>query len=153
MNELSFVINGTMWSWMCVGVLLMLAELFIPGSFMVWFGFGAVLTGLVVGIAGTLSTAMQIFIFVVMSVISLIFGFFVYRKIFGHNKDIIKDIKTGAARFIGNTYTVSQAIKNGKGKVLVGDTVWLAKAKKDIAKDKEVIVVGVDGTQLLVEEK
>ena len=28
-----------MWSWMVLGIVLMIAELFVPGTFMIWFGF------------------------------------------------------------------------------------------------------------------
>ena len=141
------------WSWLSIGVLLMIAELFVPGTFIMWFGFGAVLTGLIVGIFGIVSLTMQLLIFVIASVISLGIGIFVYDKVFGPNKEKGNRTRTGAQRFIGKTYIVSETIQNGKGKVAVGDTVWLARSKRKIAKGTEVVVIGVDGTQLLVEEK
>ena len=154
MNDIvNFFSSWGVWAWLSIGLLLMIAELFIPGTFVMWFGFGAVLTGLIVGIIGEVSIAMQLFVFVIMSVISLGLGIFVYSKIFGPNKEKGNDIRTGAQRLIGKTYIVSEAIQNGKGKVTVGDTVWLARSKKKIAKGAEVVVVDVDGTQLLVEEK
>ena len=154
MNEIvNFFGSWGVWAWLSIGLLLMIAELFIPGTFVMWFGFGAVLTGLIVGIIGGLSVAMQLLIFAIMSVISLGLGLFVYGKIFGPNKERGNDIRTGAQRLIGKTFVVSETIQNGKGTVVVGDTVWLARSKKKIAKGTEVVVVGVDGTQLLVEEK
>ena len=154
MNEIvNFFGSWGVWAWLSIGLLLMIAELFIPGTFVMWFGFGAVLTGLIVGIIGGLSVAMQLLIFAIMSVISLGLGLFVYGKIFGPNKERGNDIRTGAQRLIGKTFVVSETIQNGKGKVVVGDTVWLARSKKKIAKGAEVVVVDVDGTQLLVEEK
>lgn len=154
MSEIvNFFAAWGVWAWLSVGLLLMIAELFIPGTFVMWFGFGAILTGLVVGIVGELSVAMQLLIFVIMSVISLCLGIFVYGKVFGPNKEKGNESRTGAQRLIGKTFIVSEAIQNGKGKVAVGDTVWLARAKRKIAKGTEVVVVGVDGTQLLIEEK
>ena len=141
------------WSWLSIGVLLMIAELIVPGTFIIWFGFGAVLTGLIFLIFEGLSISMQIFIFVIMSLISLAFGIRVYDKIFGPTKEKGNETPVGAQRYIGKTFIVSEAIQNGKGKVTVGDTVWLARSKHKIAKDTEVVVIGVDGTQLLVEEK
>ena len=154
MNEImEFLGTWGFWSWLSIGVLLMIAELFIPGTFVMWFGFGAVLTGIIVGIIEGLSIAMQLLIFVIMSVISLGIGIFVYGKVFGPTKEKGNETRTGAQRLIGKTFIVSETIQNGKGKVAVGDTVWLARSKRKITKDSEVIVVGVDGTQLLVEEK
>ena len=154
MNEIMEYLNTWgFWSWLSIGVLLMIAELFVPGTFIMWFGFGAVLTGLIVGIFGIASLTMQLLIFVVASVISLGIGIFVYDKVFGPNKEKGNQTRTGAQRFVGKTYIVSETIQNGKGKVAVGDTVWLARSKKKIAKGTEVVVIGVDGTQLLVEEK
>lgn len=141
------------WSWLSIGVLLMIAELFIPGTFVMWFGFGAILTGIIVGIIGELTVAMQLLIFVIMSVISLGIGIVVYGKIFGPTKEKGNETRTGAQRLIGKTFLVSETIQNGKGKVTVGDTVWLARSKHKIAKGTEIVVIGVDGTQLLVEEK
>lgn len=150
---INFFSSWGFWAWLSIGLLLMIAELFIPGTFVMWFGFGAVLTGLVVGIVGEMSVAMQLLIFSIMSVISLCLGIFVYGKVFGPNKEKGNETRTGAQRLIGKSFIVSEAIQNGKGKVTVGDTVWLARSKHKIAKDTEVVVVGVDGTQLLVEEK
>ena len=154
MDEIvSFFSNWGVWAWLSIGVLLMIAELFVPGVFIMWFGFGAILTGLITGLVSDLSVAMQLWTFVVMSVISLGLGIFVYGKIFGPMKEKGNETRTGAQRLVGKTFIVSEAIQNGKGKVIVGDTVWLARSKKKIAKGAEVVVVDVDGTQLLVEEK
>ena len=152
MNE--FFLNFGSWGWMSLGIVLMLLELFVPGTFMIWFGFGALFTGILIAflaaIFGPLTAGVQILIFVVMSVLSVIFGFFVYGRLFGKNKESIKDFRTGAKRFIGQTFIVSEAIENGKGKVNVGDTVWLANADTDIQKGAKVIVTDVNGTILRV---
>ena len=151
MNE--FFLNFGVWGWMSFGVILMLLELFIPGTFMVWFGFGAVLTAVLVALFNPLTAGMQVLIFTLMSVISVTFGIFVYAKIFGKNKEKAGSLKTGAKRFIGQTFVVSEAIKNGKGKVNIGDTVWLAKADEDIEAGTKVLVKDVNGTVLFVDKK
>ena len=150
---ISFFSNWTLWSWLTIGVLLIIAEAFIPGTFVMWFGFGAILTGIFIGISGEMAVASQLLVFVIMSVISLGIGFVVYGKFFGINEEKNKNLKTGAQRFVGKTFIVSEAIRNGKGKVTVGDTVWLARSRQKIDKGCEVTVIGVDGTQLLVELK
>lgn len=140
-----------MWSWMSLGIILMIAELFIPGTFMVWFGMGAVLTGLTVLLFSGLTLTAQLLIFVIMSLVCVAFGIFVYAKIFGKNKDADHDKKTGAHRYIGQTFTVCDTFKNGRGKITVGDSVWIALSDKNFKKGDEVTVMDVKGTQLVVE--
>ena len=140
-----------MWSWMSLGVILMIAELFVPGTFMIWFGFGALLTGLTTLIFGTLGIYTQLFIFVILSLICVTFGIFVYGKIFGPNKDDDRNKKTGAHRYIGQTFTVCETFKNGRGKITVGDSVWIALSNKNFKKGDDVTVTDARGTQLIVE--
>ncbi|MBE6450321.1 MAG: NfeD family protein [Alphaproteobacteria bacterium] len=147
------VANMGVWGWLSFGVILMILELFIPGTFVVWFGLGAVLTGVFIALFAPLSIAWQILIFVVMSIICVAFGSFVYAKIFGVNKQNAGTLKTGAKRFIGQTFEVCESIKNAKGKVIIGDTVWLASADEDIKKGELVIVEDVNGTVLKVKKK
>lgn len=138
------------WGWMSFGLILMILELIMPGTFIMWFGFGAILTGVLTGIFELAGNA-QIATFVVCSIISVIGGFFVYKKLFGANKDVGTEEKVGAHKYIGETVKVAQAIQDGSGKVAVGDTVWLARSEKDIPKGRKVKVVAVKGTVLIVE--
>ena len=79
------------------------------------------------------------------------FSFFVYKKIFSTNKKTGTEDKIGAKKYVGQTFKVVEPIVDGTGKIAVGDTVWLAKSNKDIAKGKMVKVVDVEGTILIVE--
>jgi membrane protein implicated in regulation of membrane protease activity len=153
MDILTIVNEWGAWGWMSLGVILMMLEFMIPGTFVVWFGTGAVLTGITVAIFAPMALSWQLFIFVIMSVVCVIFGLSVYAKVFGKNKENANDLKTGAKRFVGQTLTVCEDIKNAKGKVSVGDTVWLAAADEDIEKGSSVIVEDVNGTVLKVRRK
>lgn len=138
------------WSWMSLGVILMILELLVPGTFLIWFGLGAILTGLTALLFSGLTVSVQLLIFVIMSLICVSFGIFVYAKIFGKNKDDERNKKTGAHRYIGNRFTVVEPIKNGRGKITVGDSVWIALSDHNFKKGDEVTVVDVKGTQLIV---
>ena len=146
----SFLNSWGMWGWMSFGLVLMILELFIPGTFIVWFGFGAVATGLLLSLFDLSATA-QIGFFALFSSISVFFGFFVYKKLFGANKQTGTEERVGAKKYIGQSFKVVEPIIEGTGKIAVGDTVWLAKSDKDIAKGKMVKVVDVKGTILSVE--
>jgi membrane protein implicated in regulation of membrane protease activity len=138
------------WSWMSLGVILMILELLVPGTFLIWFGLGCLLTGLTVLIFSELTLSIQLLIFVIMSLICVTFGIFIYAKIFGKNKDNEHHKKTGAHRYIGNRFIVVEPIKNGRGKITIGDSVWIALSDNNFKKGDEVTVVDVKGTQLIV---
>jgi membrane protein implicated in regulation of membrane protease activity len=54
------------------------------------------------------------------------------------------------AQYIGREATVAEAIVNGRGKIRVGDTLWLAEGP-DCDTGTQVKVTGTRGTLLLVE--
>ena len=147
----TFFDSWGMWSWMSLGIILMILELLVPGTFLIWFGLGAILTGFTVLIFSGLTVSVQLLIFVIMSIMCVSFGIFVYTKIFGKNKDNEHNKKTGAHRYIGNRFTVVEPIKNGRGKIAVRDSVWIALSNHDFKKGEEVTVIDVKGTQLIVE--
>ncbi len=151
MNELfSFLNHWGMWGWLTFGLILMILELIIPGTFVIWFGFGAVVTGIVMAFV-TLTVSGQLATFALCSAVSLCFGFFVYKRIFGANKNVGTQDRTGAQKYIGQSFKVVEAIEDDMGKVAVGDTVWLAKSNHPIAKGRRAKVVAVEGTILIVE--
>lgn len=141
------------WSWLSLGVILMLLELIVPGVFLFWVGLGSALTALVALLTDwTISD--QLICFSFLSIISLFFGLFVYKKIFASDSQKqTADINDINLDFVGKTYTVSDAITEGQGKVKVGDTVWIAECQTDVAKGQKVVVEKVNGTVLLVRPK
>lgn len=149
MGLFSFLQNWGVWEWMTFGLILMILELVVPGTFIIWFGFGAVSTGLVMFFV-PLSVNGQLATFAICSSVSVFFGFFVYKRIFGTNKEVSQKNKTGAQKYIGQTFKVTEAIGDDLGKVAVGDTVWLAKSDHPIAAGKRAKVVAVEGTILIV---
>ena len=134
-----------------VFIILMILELLVPGTFLIWFGLGAILTGLTVLMVSGLTLSTQVLVFVIMSLICVAFGIFVYAKVFGKNKEEELNQKTGANRYIGSRFTVIEPIKNGRGKIAVGDSVWIAISDKEFKEGDEITVTGVKGTQLIVE--
>jgi membrane protein implicated in regulation of membrane protease activity len=114
------------WIWWILAAVLMGLEIFAPGAFMIWIGFGAALTGVFAWIFPGIGIELQLLFFAIFSVILAVIG----RK----------------------TVMVTKAIKNGKGKVRVGDTEWLA-AGPNAKEGESVKVVGAQGTTLEVEKK
>ena len=69
------------WAWIIVAGVLGLAELHIPGSYLVWLALGAVVVGLIDAAAAGMSIESQIGVFAVASALSSAGGYFVYHGV------------------------------------------------------------------------
>ena len=136
------------WGWVILAGVLALAELHAPGSYLVWIALGAALTS-VAAVSFDLPVAGQIGGFAVASALSCVAGYFVYRRVHGHRHGGTLLNERGLA-MIGQRGTVCQAFRNGRGKVRLGDGVWLADGP-DLAEDMPVVVSAVRGTRLVVQ--
>ena len=135
------------WFWLVAGVVLAIAEILVPGFFMIWLAAAAIATGL---IAMFIPIAMpfQVLLFAALAVAAVYAG----RRWFVRNPIESTDPKLNdrGARLAGETVTVVQALSTGRGRVKVGDGVWIAKGP-DAAVGANVRVTGSDGSTLLVE--
>jgi membrane protein implicated in regulation of membrane protease activity len=138
------------WHWLVIGLLLVLAELATPGGFYVlFFGVAALVVGLLA--AGDMAGPvwMQLLLFSVLSVVSLV----VFRSRlltwFQHDPQR-PEIDT----LIGEIGVASDALAPGAvGKVEVRGAAWSARndAGGPIARGTRVRVVRVDGLMLHIE--
>lgn len=136
------------WWWLSAGVILMALEIVTPGIFFMWIGIGAFVTGAIAAAFPAASPALLGFVFAVLSVISVFAG----KKVMGKKTDEPDSgLNNRTAQYVGQVYQVYEPITDGRGKISVGDTLWLASAKKDIAAGTAVKVTGVRGTMLEVE--
>ena len=136
------------WWWLSAGMVLMVLEIVTPGIFFLWIGIGAFITGAIAALFPTASPAVLGGIFAILSVISV----FVGRKIMGKRQNETQiTLNNRAAQYIGQIYQVYEPIVDGRGKISVGDTLWLAAAKTNIPANTAVKVTGIRGTMLEVE--
>lgn len=137
----------THWFWLIAGVILAIAEILVPGFFLIWLAVAAIVTGLLAFIL-PISMALQILLFAGLAVVAVYAG----RRWFILNPIESTDPKLNdrGARLIGETVVVVEAIQDGRGRVKVGDSVWNARGA-DAAQGDRVRVTGSDGTALLVE--
>lgn len=140
------------WTWMLVGLLLLVGEALIPGVFLIWFGLAGVAVGAVtlVFFADTQwwSWQVQLVLFGVLSLIFVIAG----NRLFPASKedDAANHLNDPLARHLGVETELVEAINNGSGRVKLGDTTWRVLGPK-LAVGKRVRVVGVENGALLVE--
>ena len=136
------------WAWVILAGLLALAELHVPGSYLVWIALGAALTSAVHAAFGA-SLEGQLATFAVASALSCVGGYFVYRQL-GRRRRGEMPLNDRSMAMIGSRGTVCESFLNGHGKVRLGDSVWLATGP-DLSEGTPVVVGGVRGTRLVVE--
>jgi len=142
--------NPEWWHWIVGGIVLVLAELVIPSFFIVWFGLGALLTGLLT-LAFDLSATAQLATWTLASLAMVVLWFRVFKQSF---------VKTRAGTADGEVIgeiglLVSAVAPFERGKVrfqrpVLGSEEWVCLADAPIAAGERVKVVAVEGSFLKV---
>lgn len=135
------------WWWLALGLLLAIAEMVIPGVFLIWLAAAAIVTGLVAWVI-PIGVPLQIALFAVLAIAAVFTG----KRYLAANPVKSADPKMNdrGARLVGDTVTVTQAIDGGTGRVKHGDSEWLVKGP-DAEPGTRMRVSGHDGAVLLVE--
>jgi membrane protein implicated in regulation of membrane protease activity len=150
---LSYLSGLGAWNWFIAAALLMLLETIVPGVHFLWFGLAAAIVGiLVMGIDYAAAGHMFVWQFqlIAFALISVATVFWVRSKAtIDTARSDLPDLNVRGAQYIGRTFEVVEAIRDGRGKIKVGDTMWLASGA-DVPAGTQVRVTGVDGTALVV---
>jgi membrane protein implicated in regulation of membrane protease activity len=139
--------------WFILGLVLFLAELVIPGFFIFFFGLGAWVTALVCLIGDLDSiTNMQIIIFAVTSVLTLIALRRIIQKKFFYSKgnlsEEVEDEFTGK-----EALSITEIGPDKNGKVEFKGTTWKAESKSEIKEGQTVIIIEKENFTLIVKPK
>jgi len=137
--------------WFAFGLVLFLLEVVVPGFIIFFFGVGAWITALVCLLFDP-GTNMQIVIFGITSIISLIALRRIIQKKFFYNKENlsaeVEDEFTGKEGIATVDFT-----SDNKGKVEFRGTTWKAESTSPIKEGQTVIVVEKVNFTLIVEPK
>lgn len=139
------------WAWIVGGIGLILAELAIPSFFVIWFGLGALLVGLLALLVPGLSLTAQLAIWTGASLAMVILWFKVFKPGFHKTR-----IGTAAGEAVGEIgLLVSAVAPFERGKVrfqrpVLGSEEWVCVADTPIAAGERVKVVAVEGSFLTV---
>lgn len=143
-------LNWVAVSWGVLSLVLIVAEILVPGAFLLWLGLAAGVLFLVTLLVPTLPILAQIVLFAVFSVIFIQ----IYRtKYRGRTRNSDNPLLNRRAdQLIGNSYVLETAVVQGRGTVRVGDAIWTVRADQDLPAGSAVRVVAVtDGMNLAVE--
>ena len=135
------------WAWLVIGLALAAAEMAVPGVFLIWLAFAAIVTGVATWLA-PIGLPAQVIVFGLLAICSVLIG----KRYLRDNpvEEADPGLNRRGARLVGQLGTVSQAIEHGSGRVRCGDSEWLAKGK-DLPLGARVRITGSEGTVLLVE--
>ena len=136
------------WVWAVAAAIVALAELHLPGSYLIWIALGAAITAGLIAAGEAARLEPQIAVFVVAAAASCVLGWFVYRVLPGR-RGPAGLLNHRAQQLVGAQAVVCEALVNGEGKVRIGDGQWLA-AGPALPEGSAVVVTDVRGARLVV---
>jgi len=148
MIQNAFISLGA-WAWIILGVVLIGVELIAPGSFFLWLGLAAIVTGLLDAVLG-LSWQTAALFFALLSVGAVVLGRFVMRSKIEPQTDAAPLNQRGQS-LVGRVFTLEAPIKDGEGRIRVDDSSWRVTGADRFA-GARVRVVRVEGTTLVVDD-
>jgi len=139
------------WHWVVGGMLLTLAELALPAFYIIWFGLGALLVGVIVLLAPGLSVTTQIILWIIASLGMTLLWFRIFRQGFEKTQS-----GSASGEVIGETGLLVAAIEPfTKGRVrfqrpILGSDEWVCLADESIGAGERVRVIAIEGSFLKV---
>lgn len=146
MQVLEFIAQNGAWSWVVAGLVLLALELVAPGGVLIWLGAAALVTG---GVALLVNVYWPLQ-FVVFGVLALAAIWLWLRTRKQEEPTDRPFLNRRAERFIGHEAVLDEPIRDGEGRVAIGDTTWRVTGP-DLAAGARVRVVDADGAVLRVE--
>lgn len=135
------------WQWWVLAGVLLIVEVLAPGTFFLWLAVSAAAVGLLVWLVPTTSVEAAWALFAVLGVISVVMVL-KFRK--RPREDAANKLNKRGQEYIGRIFELTEAIRNGKGKLKIGDTLWTVYGP-DLDAGAKVKVLGVTGGDLQVE--
>ena len=134
-----------LWNWFVAGGILLIAEVLVPGVFLLWLGLAALVVGAITLVVD-LPWQLQFVIFAALSLASVpLWRRFSYAK---PTDQPFLNRRTEA--LIGRIFTLEKPIVGGIGAVSVDDTVWRVTGA-DTPAGSRIKVTRVDGATIYVE--
>lgn len=139
------------WSWWLLGLLLLAAELLLPGVFLVWIGIGAITTGvlsLLLWETALWGWQIQLLVFAALAVVATLLG----RRLLSKSDQVTDEplLNQRGASLVGRTATLQEPIAEGRGRIRLDDTHWPVLGP-DLPVGTKVRIVSWNGRDLTVE--
>lgn len=136
------------WVWYGSALLLVIFEVMLGASFfLLWLAVVAAIVGTIVFLIPGIHWQVTGMIFAVGSLLSILVWKHYLKK--HPAKSDRPTLNRRAEQYIGRTFTLSEAIVNNRGKIIVEDSTWRVEGP-DLPQGTHVLVTGVNGVTLKV---
>lgn len=139
------------WHWVVLGIALTVLELAIPAFFVVWFGVGAVLTGVALLAFPALPLGGQVLVWTLAS-LAMVWGWFkVFRK-----EDVRTRVGQSTGQLVGEVGLVISHVRPFQGgkirfqKPMLGSETWNCRSDEDLKVGERARVLAVEGNIITV---
>ncbi len=137
------------WHWLIIGIVFLVLEVFAPGAIFMWFGISGLLTGLVTWMFPEMSIGVQVLLFSVSAVLSIL-AWRIFRHKNPEPESPDPELNNRLSAFVGQEHVLKSPIKNGRGRMQVGDGTWTVQGP-DMPAGSRVRITQVKGIQFVVE--
>lgn len=139
------------WAWWILGIVLLVAEIAVPGNVLVWVGVAGLATGLLSNLFWDTNWwvwEVQWLTFAAISALSLWLG----RRLLNRSRNQSDEptLNQRGASLVGRTADLIEPLHNGRGRVKIGDTIWIVSGP-DLPAGSRVRIVASNGSDLKVE--
>ncbi len=145
---IEFLSTMTFWHWGILAIVLIVAEIMLPGVIFLWVGIGAGITAIITFIQPDLPWKVQLVCFAALAVVSGIMGrIWILKHPIETDKPLLNQ---RSQQNIGRIVTIIDPVVNGVGTAHLDDTVWRVSGA-DLSAGSKARVISVDGSTLIVE--
>lgn len=137
------------WHWWMLAALLVAIEMLVPSTVLLWPGIAAVVVGLVLLVAPDIDWQVQILLFAILSIASLLAWRVYVRARPTQTEDSL--LNRRAEQYVGRLFTLEEPIVNRRGKLMADGMRWTMEGS-DLESGTLIRVVGTDGLVLKVEQ-
>lgn len=135
--------------WWIIAAVLLIAEMMMPGFFMIWLAVAAALTA-VVHLVAPMAWESEVLVFAALAILAVAASWRVVSRSWAVKSDQ-PHLNQRSAGLVGRSFVLAQPIVNGSGKITYQDTLWDVDGP-DLPKGAHVRVTGVEGLRLRVKE-
>ncbi|MEZ5458129.1 MAG: NfeD family protein [Steroidobacteraceae bacterium] len=143
-----FLAQLTWWHWIVGALALGAVETFMPGAVAIWFAVSAAVVGLLLVVFPEMPWQWQWVLWAALGIVAML----AYRRYRRANpeKDEMPTLNRRGQQYVGQVFTLVEALRDGSGKVQVGDSVWKVQGP-DAPVGARVRVTGAESSVLTVE--
>ena len=143
------------WYWLVFGMLLIIAEIFIPSFTVLWFGLGAIIVALILWLVPDMAVSWQLFVWAIASIVFTVLWFKFFKPLMTDRTKagISREAVLGES---GQVIKTPEADRRGIVRFttpLLGSDEWPFICEQEVVSGDRVFVKDVSGNTLMVEKR